>query len=429
MFDQELKLIVSNRTYEEIFGLEHGEVVPGMAWDDVQALENGAVDPPEYHSFSPDFEKIERSSVNIRLADGRTILRTRRPFVGGGWVSIFEDITERQQARDKLVYMSRHDALTGLPNRVALREYLAKHVTPHGEGVAAFAVFCLDLDEFKTINDTFGHPAGDKLLCSVAGRLLASNQPGELVARLGGDEFAVVTALNAEPEALARRCEALIAAIGEPHQLEDHEAMVGVSIGVTMADTVGADADTLLMQADLALYRAKFEGRNTYRFFESGMETAVRVRHDLITDLRSAIDNRELTAVFQPQVNLATHSITGFEALMRWRNPRRGNIPPLEFIPLAEETGLIVAMGEWMLREATTVAAQWPGSTKLAVNISARQLQRPGFVLTVTSALGASGLEPHRLELEVTESVLLQNDDITAENSHAPQGAWRQDRA
>nr|WP_244635669.1 EAL domain-containing protein [Chthonobacter albigriseus] len=418
MFDRERRLIVSNRRYEEIFGFEHGDVLPGTTWEELHALEKVVAETPDGDDHGvndPGFDGpgIGRTTSNVRLHDGRTILSTRQPLVGGGWVVIYEDVTERQRAREKLVHMARHDVLTGLPNRITLREHLSRQLARQRLEGGTFAVICLDLDEFKTVNDTFGHPAGDRLLCEVTRRLLACVDEVEMVARLGGDEFAIVTRLAPTTEMIALRCEMLIKAIGEPHAMDDHEAVVGVSIGIAVAPTDGRDPDTLLKQADLALYRAKFEGRNTYRFFETGMEEAVKARHDLITDLRSALENGELEAYFQPQVDLATGVISGFEALMRWHHPRRGMVPPVEFIPIAEETGLIVQMGEWILREATAVAATWPSPVKVAVNISARQLQRPGFVMTVTSALAASGLPAHRLELEVTESVVLQDDDHT----------------
>ena len=415
MFDQNERLIVSNWTFEGIFGLERGDVMPGMSWAEIKELERGEIEE-ETEDWSPlmlfGTPLDEKRSVNIGLGDGRTILCTRQPLIGGGWVAIYEDVTERQRARERLVQMTRHDFLTGLPNRFALREYLVE-VMEQGASTDPFAVLYLDLDEFKTINDTFGHPAGDKLLCSVADRLRGCVRHDEVVARLGGDEFAIVTRPMPGREEIALRCREIIQAIGAPHHMEHHEALIGVSIGVAIGGGLDAGPDILLMQADLALYRAKFDGRNTYRFFESGMEKAAKARHDMITDLRAAIENDELTVYFQPQVGLDSDRISGFEALMRWRHPRRGSIPASEFISLAEETGLISAMGEWILREATKTAARWPAPIKVAVNVSARQLHNPGFALSVTHALAESGLSPRRLELEVTESVLLQNDEHT----------------
>lgn len=416
MFDEQRRLIVSNRTYEQIFGFERGDIIPGMHWEEIRALEKGASDDPDDRSsneVSVDLGKSESRSANIRLSDGRTILCTRQPLLGGGWVGIYEDVTESQLAREKLLHMTRHDFLTGLPNRVALREHLEEKLRQQANGGMGFAVLCLDLDEFKTINDTFGHPAGDALLCSVARRLSAAMAGGELVARLGGDEFAIVTGRYTDASTIGERCTTLIETIGAPHQLEDHEAVIGVSIGVAMVTAAGGDPDAPMMEADLALYRAKLEGRNTYRFFEKGMEKAVKARHDLITDLREAIEKQELVAYFQPQLSLATNSISGFEALMRWQSPRRGMVSANEFIPVAEETGLIIPMGEWILRKATSVAARWPAAIKVAVNLSARQLQNPNFVETVRCILDDSGLASDRLELEITESVLLQDDEQT----------------
>ncbi len=426
MFDRDRNLIVSNRRYEEIFGFVRGDVAPGISFETLKAMENVVAETSETDDGTgaapAGLSDIERTTSNVRLQDGRTILCTRQPLVGGGWVAIYEDITERQRARERLVHLAKHDALTGLPNRVTLREHLSRQLDRQRAEGGTFGVLCLDLDEFKTINDTFGHPAGDRLLCHVARRLRTCVDDIELVARLGGDEFAIVTRIAPSTETLSIRCETLVKVIAEPVVMEDHEAVISVSIGVAVAPSDGRDPDTLLKQADLALYRAKFEGRNTFRFFEPNMEVAVKARHDMVTDLRVAIENEELECFFQPQVDFVSGEISGFEALMRWRNPRLGMVPPVEFIPLAEETGLILPMGEWILRTATLEATRWPDPVRVAVNLSARQLQRTGFVEMVVDALDTSGLAPHRLELEVTESVLLQDDDITRESLSALKG-------
>nr|WP_281379019.1 EAL domain-containing protein [Chthonobacter rhizosphaerae] len=422
MFDKDQRLIVSNRRYEEIFGMSRGDAAPGLGWEELKALENIATETVEaaYDAVVPVHGgESQRTVAHIQLNDGRTILTTRQPLVGGGWVAIYEDVTERQRARERLVHQARHDALTGLPNRVALREHLGAQLATLQTSGGAFGVLCLDLDEFKTINDTLGHPAGDRLLCEVAQRLRACIDETELVTRLGGDEFAIVTSPVSSAEGLAIRCEEIIRAISGSFTIDDHDTPVSVSIGVSIAPTNARDPDSLLKQADLALYKAKFEGRNTYRFFETEMEVAVRARHDMITDLRGAIAGGEMEAHYQPQVSFATGEVVGFEALMRWRSRRLGMVSPMEFIPLAEETGLIVPLGEWILREATREASLWPDPVRVAVNISARQLQRPDFQEVVRSAIRESGLPPYRLELEVTESVLLGDDAVTRDTLSA----------
>ncbi len=419
MFDADKRLIVSNQRHMELFGLEPEQVRPGMTLTELMSSQNLSIAPSDdlgdddVTADDDDWPSNRRSSVTHRLSNGRIVLTTRQPLADGGWVAIYEDITERQQARDRLLHLAKHDVLTDLPNRIQMREHLSALLRRRDAEGGTFGLLYVDLDEFKTVNDSLGHPVGDQLLREVASRLVRTTSDRELVARLGGDEFAIVTDIPAVPTQLADLAQRVIAEVSRPYNLEPHEAAIGASIGITIAHRSGVNADELLKQADLALYQAKADGRNTYRFFEQEMETLVNARHAMITDLRSALRNGELETYFQPQVSIETGAITGFEALMRWRHPERGMISPAEFIPIAEETGLIVRMGEWILRESCKAAATWPVPARIAVNISARQLRSRSFPSIVVNVLGTTGLAPERLELEITESVLLNDDEET----------------
>jgi len=281
-----------------------------------------------------------------------------------------------------------------------------------------FAVLCLDLDDFKSVNDTLGHPLGDNLLCQVADRLRNCLREGDRVARLGGDEFAILQASTIEPAEITSLMARLIEVIGAPFDLEGHQVVVGVSIGVALAPTDAADPDQLLKLADMALYRAKAEGRGTYRFFEPEMDARMQARRVLELGLRRALSNGEFELYYQPVVNLESGQISGFEALIRWNHPERGIISPADFIPLAEDTALIVPIGEWVLRKACGEAARWPNHVSIAVNLSSVQFKRGNVTQAVMSALARSGLSAARLELEITESVLLLNSESTLNTLH-----------
>jgi diguanylate cyclase (GGDEF)-like protein len=275
------------------------------------------------------------------------------------------------------------------------------------------AVHHLDLDQFKAVNDTFGHPGGDKLLRIVAERLRGLTGKDDTIARTGGDEFVIVQAAIADPAHATSLAQRVIDALNEPYDIDGHQAVIGVSVGISVGPGDGASPDKLLRNADLALYRAKSDGRGTFRFFEPAMDLQMQTRRVMEQDLRKALPSGEFELHYQPVVNLASKEISGFEALIRWNHPTKGMISPAAFIPLAEEIGFIVPMGEWVVRQACMTAAQWPGSLHVAVNISAIQFRSPGLLQVIVGALAASGLAPTRLEIEITESVLLHNKEAT----------------
>ena len=337
-------------------------------------------------------------------------------------IGTYIDISERKASEHRIAYMARHDALTGLPNRTVFHEHLEQRLAGVRRGRGQTALLCLDLDRFKPINDTLGHPAGDELLCQIAQRLRAVVREGEIVVRLGGDEFAIIVShLDHAHEAsiLAQR---VIDAVGQPLDLGGVLVTVGVSVGIALAPANGEAPEVLFKNADLALYRAKATARNSYRFYEAGMDTAVETRMQLELEMREAIMCGGFALHYQPVLRLVDHTIVGFEALMRWPHSTRGMIAPDAFIPLAEETGLIVPLGSWALQEACREAACWPDPLRIAVNVSAVQFQHPGLEESVMSALAASGLAPHRLMLEITESVLVQDAEAVIACLHRLKG-------
>ncbi len=328
------------------------------------------------------------------------------------------DVTERKAAEARIAYMAHHDALTDLPNRVLFHERLNEllaRVRRHGESLA---VHCLDLDHFKGVNDTLGHPMGDALLQTVAQRLQKCLRESDMVARLGGDEFAVVQYPLGSPNEASTLASALIETVSKPYEVHGHEFIIGASIGIALSPGDGDEADGLLRNADIALYRAKAEGRGSAHFFEPEMDRRIQARRLLELDLRKAFANGEFELFYQPLINLTTNAVSGFEALLRWQHPERGMIAPGDFIPLAEEIGLIVPLGEWVLRQACTEAMRWPSELKVAVNLSPAQFRSRGVVRAVLTALAYSRLPADRLELEITESVLLGETDANLATLH-----------
>jgi diguanylate cyclase (GGDEF)-like protein len=418
-FDANHRLIVCNDMFVDMYDLPRDRVGPGTPLTEIVDLRFEAGSFPE---MSRDEYLHWRTNVAIsneptdsvvELKNGRTFKIRHRPMPDGGWVATHEDITEQRVSELKIEYMAHHDALTDLANRVLLNERLEQALSRRIHRTEMVAVHHLDLDQFKAVNDTFGHPAGDKLLKIVAERLRALVRETDTIARMGGDEFVIVQAPITDPTEATSLAQAIIASISEPFDLDGHQAAIGASVGIAVGPGDGLRPDKLLRNADLALYRAKGDGRGTFRFFEPAMDLQMQTRRIVEQDLRKALPAEEFELYYQPVVNLASNEISGFEALIRWNHPLRGMVAPSSFIPLAEEIGFIVPLGEWVIRQACLTAAQWPEHLHVAVNISAAQFRSPGLLQVIVGALAASGLSPTRLEIEITETVLLQNRDTT----------------
>ncbi|MFS2154662.1 putative bifunctional diguanylate cyclase/phosphodiesterase [Rhizobium sp. Rhizsp42] len=351
-------------------------------------------------------ETMQRSDGQQRIL--RTVKRALPSPDGSApryLLGISQDVTEERSVEARLAYMAMHDVLTGLPNRAFFAEHI-KRVSSLATADKPVALLYLDVDHFKHINDSKGHAAGDALLCQVAARLTGLADQGDLVARLGGDEFALVVGFR-EAGCIERFAEQLLASLSSPFDLDGVNEHVTCSIGIALAPDHAEDDDVLMRHADLALYAAKESGRSTYRFYEPSMRLEAERRHMLTVELREALQNNQFELYYQPIVQLENDGLGGFEALIRWNHPERGLVPPMEFIPVAEETGLIVAIGEWVLREACRTAARWPSNLKVAVNLSVSQFRHNSLLASVVSALDESGLRPERLEIEITESVFL----------------------
>ncbi len=353
----------------------------------------------------------------VELPDGRIIAVLNHPMSDGGWVATHDDITDRQRAEQRIAHMARHDALTDLPNRLLFRERLAEALAGVSRGTK-LAVLYLDLDRFKAVNDTLGHPMGDELLKMVAARLRHCVREIDTVARVGGDEFAIIQTGIEEPLDTATLAQRIGEAVRAPYDLAGHAVVVDTSIGIAISPHDGTEPDGLLKAADMALYGAKADGRGTYRFFEPAMDMRMKARRELEIALRQALAAGQFELHYQPLVNVVDNRITGCEALLRWNHPERGMIPPAEFIPVAEEIGLIVPLGEWVLRKACLDAASWPDDIKVAVNLSPTQVINQNLVPIVVSALAAAGLPARRLEVEITESVLMHNTETNTATLH-----------
>jgi len=416
MFDGRQRLIISNTQLAKIYCLTPEQTKPGTPFRAILEARAavGSV-PGDVRNFITDsldqVSGVGLSHSHYELRDGRTVYVSLQAMDGGGWVSIHQDITAQKRIEAELERLACHDALTGLANRSLFAEKASAALAQmrrHGE---AFSVLMLDLDRFKTVNDSFGHPVGDALLREIARRLLNTAREVDCVARFGGDEFAVLQAPCKDQKAgVIALADRILAAVTEPYDFNGRKLILETSIGIARAPQDGEDVDALIKHADLALYRAKTEGRNRYCFFTAAMEAEVRNRRELEDDMRKALSRHEFELHYQTIVNLESRQCCGAEALVRWRHPERGVVLPDQFIPIAEDSGLIVPLGEWILRQACADAGKWPSHFKVAVNLSPAQFKHGDLLSVLKSALDDTGLAPERLELEITETVLLQNN-------------------
>ncbi len=410
LFDADARLVVCNRRQCEILGIPSVATRPGLGYEQFLRASTQLSESAVRERLQLADARVEAELQQI-LLDGHEIRVAFRPTRDGGFLTTCSDVTEHNQAAARIQFLAYHDTLTELPNRALLRERLEQAIQR-----GPCAVLCLDLDGFKTVNDTYGHPAGDILLRAVTARLRRQVRAGETLARLGGDEFAVVMAGGlADASKTAGR---MVNSLATQFEIEGNIIHVGVSIGIAVSPTDGETHEELLRHADMALYRAKANGRGCYLAFEVNMDTALQVRRTLEHDLRIALAEGQFELAYQPQVRVQDDQIIGFEALLRWRHPTRGVIPPTDFIPLSEESGLIVPIGDWVLRVACREAMRWPDGISIAVNVSAVQLRGPALFHSVIEALQASGLPPGRLELEVTETAMLNDSKAALDVMH-----------
>jgi diguanylate cyclase (GGDEF)-like protein/PAS domain S-box-containing protein len=418
LFDGSERLVVCNQRYLEIFGLPADRVRPGHTLREVMAVRMQAA--------SRQGETLEQLCSRIRenvalgkvviaqAPNGRSIQITHRRVDGGGggWVTTHEDITDRKLSEDRIAYLAHYDALTGLPNRVLFQEQLEQELNRVRRS-GQIALLYIDIDEFKSVNDSLGHPIGDELLKGIAARLRGCIRETDLIARLGGDEFAIVQTATENPSDVTDLVSRIYEALRASFDCLGHRLVTDASIGIALAPQDASESDQLLKNADLALYGAKADGRRTYRFFEPSMDARAKARLTMERDLRQAMLDGGFDLQYQPLLSLSSNEVTGCEALLRWRHPERGMVSPAEFIPVAEDTGLIGRLGEWVFTTACTEAASWPDHVKIAVNVSPVQFKSPGFALKVAAALSSAGLRANRLELEITEAVLIRDDEAT----------------
>ncbi len=413
LFDASGRLVVCNQRYLDMLGVSPDVARPGCYLRDLvlhrQAIGSFIGDVDEYcaHFIGPNSSEI--GERHFSTLDGRIIRMIFKHSPDGGWATTFEDVTERRRVEAKIEHLAHYDPLTNLPNRTLFQR--------HAEGLlletadVQFAIFYIDIDEFKRINDSLGHLIGDEFLRSVAERLRQSIGPEDFIARLGGDEFAIVQRGIAADVDVSALVERIYQALRTPFDCHGHHLSGDASIGIAVAPRDGTDLLALLKRADLAMYAAKAAGRRTHRFFEPEMEKEAKLRRELEADMRTALVEGGFEIHYQPLVDLRSDEVTGCEALVRWRHPVRGMVSPAEFIPVAEETGLIEEIGQWVLRTACTEAATWPAHVRVAVNVSPIQFKSEALSLKVATALAESGLDPRRLELEITEAVLIADDD------------------
>lgn len=421
MFDEDQRLLVCNDRYVEMYGIPRDLAKPGTCFREIieariaQGLFIGS-EPTEY--LEERLRSVLDTEMNTKvqeLSDGRFIAITHTPMTQGGWVATHEDVTQIREIESKMSHMARHDALTDLPNRRHLREQMQQALEQNARTGKELIVILFNIDRFKEVNDSLGPSLGDALLQSVAARLRRWLKGIDLLARVGGDDFVIIKSSERAAVTAAALVRKIQSAISTSFDIDDHQIVVSVSLGIAIGPGDGSNPDQLLKNADLALHRAKADAPGSARFFEGAMDEQMQARHALERDLRRALRNGEFELFYQPQLNLQSGRITAFEALLRWRHPERGLVSPDEFIPLAEETGLIVPIGEWVLREACAEVAKWPKGLKVAVNLSAAQFRFGNVRQAVISALGGAQVVPQKLEVEVTESLLLQDNEVACE--------------
>jgi diguanylate cyclase (GGDEF)-like protein/PAS domain S-box-containing protein len=415
---KELRFTLINQAYEKFMGISRDQII-GKTVHDLFAPEDAEkVDGHDRRALQLDRRIVSGEFPVLTPNNGLRIVTTTRLVVHGAdseaqlLMALIEDVTERRKAEDIILHMAHHDPLTDLLNRSQYYERLERELerTKRGEHLA---VLCLDLDHFKEINDTHGHSIGDELLKTITSRLLGCIGESDTIARLGGDEFAVIQTGIEQPMGASLLVGRIQEAVKAPFDLDGLHVVTNVSIGISLAPANGTTPNELMKQADMALYRAKAAGRNVFRFFNPEMAATMKARRGIESDLRDAVAKGALQLHYQPVVRIEDNAVVGMEALIRWPHPKHGTLSPDEFIPIAEESGLIVPLGEWVLRQACTDAAKWPAEIKVAVNLSPAQINDRGLSRVIISALAASGLSPRRLELEITEEVLLQDDDKT----------------
>lgn len=412
MFDAKQRLIVCNKRYAELYGLGDEQTKPGTTLRAIleYRIASGAAPEDRERYINDRIKEVTENrpyQTTNKLRDGRYISVVHQPMGDGGWVATHEDLTDLKRTEQRIARMAHFDTLTDLPNRAAFNEAMDAALDRAGASSEKFAVLSIDLDRFKEANDTYGHLVGDALLRDVARRLQVAAE-GVFIARIGGDEFTLIVTDGSQPTAAAALAKRLLAAFVEDFVVEDCRQKLDLSIGVAIYPTDGADAKTLMVNADAALYRAKAETRGAVMFYQPEIGDRLRERRAIQEDLRSAIDRGELLLHYQPQMRMSGETI-GFEALARWQCPKRGMALPGTFIPIAEESGLIVSLGEWVLREACREAASWPQPLTIAVNISPIQFRQDDLPRLVHSILLETGLAPGRLELEITESVMIND--------------------
>jgi diguanylate cyclase (GGDEF)-like protein/PAS domain S-box-containing protein len=420
LYDRNEQLLLANRSYSHIFGFPEGSIRPGKRYRQIVELGYLTRMPDQPDIARSRAEEHYRRTIRIvregggtsvqKFMDGRSIQAVYNATADGGWVVTFEDITQRLQSEEQIAHMARHDGLTGLPNRAVFNESLQQEIAFAGRTGAKIAVIGIDLDKFKEINDQHGHAAGDKVLVELSRLMRESLEPGETVARFGGDEFAAFKRFAdiAEVHDFVERLEHCL--IGQV-TADGFDIRTGASLGISIFPDDSRDAEQLLSNADLAMYRAKQSLLAHTRFYEGAMDEAARERRSLAQDLWDAIGKQEFHLHYQVQKSVSTGAVTGYEVLLRWKHPVRGNVPPMEFIPLAEECGAILPIGEWVLREACRVAATWSEPHKIAVNLSPVQLGHQDMAAVVRQVLSECGLDPRRLEIEITESSIVTDKD------------------